>query len=76
MASVASFPRVSAYLPRQTGPDRQADTSWGTRLPGLQRLPHLQGARERDVAITLDTYSHMLPGMSSEAADAIAEALG
>jgi integrase len=28
------------------------------------------------VAITLDTYSHMLPGMGSEAADAIAEALG
>jgi integrase len=28
------------------------------------------------VAITLDTYSHMLPGISSEAADAIGEALG
>jgi integrase len=28
------------------------------------------------VAITLDTYSHMLPGMGSEAADAIGEALG
>jgi integrase len=28
------------------------------------------------VAITLDTYSHMLPGMGGEAADAIAEALG
>jgi integrase len=27
------------------------------------------------VAITLDTYSHMLPGMGSEAADAIGEAL-
>jgi integrase len=28
------------------------------------------------VAITLDTYSHMLPGMGGEAADAIREALG
>lgn len=28
------------------------------------------------VAITLDTYCHMLPGMGSEAADAIGEALG
>ena len=28
------------------------------------------------VAITLDTYSHMLPGMGSEAADAIDAALG
>jgi integrase len=28
------------------------------------------------VAITLDTYSHMLPGMGREAADAIGEALG
>jgi integrase len=28
------------------------------------------------VAITLDTYSHMLPGMGSETADAIGEALG
>jgi integrase len=28
------------------------------------------------VSITLDTYSHMLPGMGSEAADAIGEALG
>jgi len=27
------------------------------------------------VAITLDTYSHMLPGMGSEAANAISEAL-
>ncbi len=28
------------------------------------------------VAITLDTYSHMPPGMGSEAADAVGEALG
>jgi integrase len=28
------------------------------------------------VAITLDTYSHMLPGMGSETADAMGEALG
>jgi integrase len=28
------------------------------------------------VAITLDTYSHMLPGMGSEAADEMGEALG
>jgi integrase len=28
------------------------------------------------VAITLDTYSHMLPGMGSEAADAMGEAIG
>jgi integrase len=28
------------------------------------------------VSITLDTYSHMLPGMGGEAADAIGEALG
>jgi integrase len=27
------------------------------------------------VAITLDTYSHMLPGMGSEAADAMGKAL-
>ncbi|HET9965795.1 MAG TPA: site-specific integrase, partial [Rubrobacter sp.] len=27
------------------------------------------------VAITLDTYSHMLPGMGSQAADAMVEAL-
>lgn len=28
------------------------------------------------VAITLDTYSHMLPGMGGEATDAMSEALG
>lgn len=28
------------------------------------------------VVITLDRYSHMLPGMGGEAADAMAEALG
>ncbi len=28
------------------------------------------------VAITLDTYSHMLPGMGGEAADAMRDALG
>jgi integrase len=28
------------------------------------------------VAITLDTYSHMLPGMGGEVADAMGEALG
>ncbi len=28
------------------------------------------------VAITLDTYSHMLPGMGGEAADAMGDALG
>jgi len=28
------------------------------------------------IAITLDTYSHMLPGMGGEAADAMGEALG
>jgi len=28
------------------------------------------------VAINLDTYSHMLPGMGSEAADAMGETLG
>jgi integrase len=28
------------------------------------------------VAITLDIYSHMLPGMGGEAADAMGEALG
>jgi integrase len=28
------------------------------------------------VAITLDTYGHMLPGMGGEAADAMGEALG
>ena len=32
--------------------------------------------RHASVAITLDTYSHMLPGMGSEAAAAIGEALG
>ena len=28
------------------------------------------------IAITLDTYSHMLPGMGGEAADAMEGALG
>ncbi len=28
------------------------------------------------IAITLDTYSHVLPGMGGEAADAMGEALG
>jgi integrase len=28
------------------------------------------------VAFTLDAYSHMLPGMGGEAADAMGEALG
>jgi len=32
--------------------------------------------RHASVAITLDTYSHMLPGMGGEAADAMGEALG
>jgi hypothetical protein len=32
--------------------------------------------RHASVAITLDTYSHMLPGMGSEAAAAIGAALG
>ncbi|MEJ7872365.1 MAG: tyrosine-type recombinase/integrase [Rubrobacteraceae bacterium] len=31
--------------------------------------------RHASVAITLDTYSHMLPGMGGEATDAIGEAL-
>jgi integrase len=31
---------------------------------------------QASVAITLDTYSHMLPGMGGEAADAMGEALG
>src|SRR5215210_3015302 len=35
-----------------------------------ERLGHASGS------ITLDTYSHMLPGMGSEAADAMAVALG
>jgi integrase len=39
-----------------------------------QVRPELVGPAS--VAITLDTYSHMLPGMGGEAADAIAEALG
>jgi integrase len=32
--------------------------------------------RHASVAITLDTYCHMIPGMGGEAADAIGEALG
>jgi len=32
--------------------------------------------RHASVAITLDTYSHMLPSMGGEAADAMGEALG
>ena len=35
-----------------------------------------QGIGHASVAITLDTYSHMLPGMAGEAADAMGEALG
>jgi integrase len=46
----------------------------------FQRNVHPKLAQEllghASVAITLDTYSHMLPGMGSEAADAIGEALG
>ncbi|MDP8952401.1 MAG: hypothetical protein M3N18_09205 [Actinomycetota bacterium] len=37
----------------------------------VQKLP-----RHASVAITPDTYSHILPGMDGEAADAIGEALG
>lgn len=32
--------------------------------------------RHASVAITLDTYSHMLPSMGGEAADAMSEGLG
>jgi integrase len=46
----------------------------------FQRNVHPKHVQEllghASVAITLDTYSHMLPGMGSEAADAIGEALG
>jgi hypothetical protein len=36
----------------------------------------LGGGQYPPVAITLDTYSHMLPGMGGEAADVMGEALG
>ena len=46
----------------------------------FQRNVHPKHVQEllghASVAITLDTYSHMLPGMGGEAADAIGEALG
>src|SRR5215212_9701813 len=46
----------------------------------FQRNVHPKHVQEllghASVAITLDTYSHMLPGMGSEAADAMGEALG
>lgn len=46
----------------------------------FQRNVHLKFVQEllghASVAITLDTYSHMLPGMGGEAADAMGEALG
>lgn len=46
----------------------------------LQKNVHPKFVQESmghaSVAITLDTYSHMPPGMGSEAADAIGEALG
>jgi len=46
----------------------------------FQRNVHTKLVREllgyASVAITLDTYSHMLPGMGDEAADAMGEALG
>jgi integrase len=46
----------------------------------FQRNVHPKHVQEllghASVAITLDTYSHMLPGMGSEAADAMANVLG
>jgi integrase len=46
----------------------------------FQRNPHPKFVQEllghASVAITLDTYSHMLPGMGSEAADAMGGVLG
>jgi integrase len=46
----------------------------------FQRTVHPKFVQEllghASVAITLDTYRHMLPGMGNEAADAIGEALG
>jgi integrase len=46
----------------------------------FQKNVHPQFVQEllghASVAITLDTYSHMLPGMGGEAADAIGQALG
>lgn len=48
--------------------------------PLFQKSVHPKFVQEllehTSVAITLDTYSHMLPGMGGEAADAIGEALG
>jgi integrase len=46
----------------------------------FQRKVHPKFVQEllghASVAITLDKYSHMLPGMSGEAADAMGEVLG
>ena len=60
-------------------------TGWSRQLKDcaslfFQRNVHPKFVQElfghASVAITLDTYSHMLPGMGSEAADAMGEALG
>ena len=46
----------------------------------FQRNVHLKIVQalfgHASVAVTLDTYSHMLPGMGGEAADALGDALG
>ena len=42
---------------------------------GQTRTDHF-GNGQASVTLTLDTYSHMLPGRGGEAADAIGEALG
>ena len=65
-----------ARLPRITFNDLRHTC---TSLP-FQRNVHPKFVQEllghASVSITLDTYSHMLPGMGGEAADAIGEALG
>ncbi len=50
--------------------------SWSTPRPGLLRGVHPKVVSERpwhaSVGITLDTYSHVLPGIQAEAARALA----
>ena len=52
--------------------------TWASLL--FQRNVHPKFVQEllghASLAITLDTYSHMLPGMDGEATDAMGEALG
>ena len=64
----ADLPRITFHHPRHTC----ASLLFQNIHPKL--VQELLG--QASVSITLDTYSHMLPGMGGEAADVTGEALG